>query len=250
MIASGRFGRPIRPLRPAQRRPRRRRTFQTAPADGPGRIGPIRTGRRRMSWGDSCQEVELMSRIQVVYASRHGGTKGIALRIGAVLRDAGHEAFIEDASNHPDAGGFDAYVVASGVYMGSWLKEAVEYLDRNQPTLAGRPVWLLSSGPLPGSTKSIDGVDPLELALGPVEGPGSAGHRRIRTLSDAIGPRDHRVFLGAFDPTDSPKSIAERVVRMMPGSSRMLPPGDFRDWPAIEAWARDIAVALEVIPAA
>ena len=31
---------------------------------------------------------------------------------------------------------------------------------------------------------------------------------------------------------------------MMPGSKGILPAGDFRDWPAIEAWAREIADVL------
>jgi hypothetical protein len=33
-------------------------------------------------------------------------------------------------------------------------------------------------------------------------------------------------------------------VRLMPASKRILPPGDFRDWADIEAWARTIAVAV------
>jgi menaquinone-dependent protoporphyrinogen oxidase len=65
-------------------------------------------------------------------------------------------------------------------------------------------------------------------------------------LAAAIGARDHHVFLGAFDPTDPPKSLPERVVRLLPTASRILPTGDFRDWDAIEAWARDIAKALSV----
>jgi hypothetical protein len=28
---------------------------------------------------------------------------------------------------------------------------------------------------------------------------------------------------------------------MMPGSKSILPPGDFREWDAIEDWAREIA---------
>jgi menaquinone-dependent protoporphyrinogen oxidase len=31
----------------------------------------------------------------------------------------------------------------------------------------------------------------------------------------------------------------------MPAARDILPAGDFRDWPAIEAWAREIAAALE-----
>ena len=52
------------------------------------------------------------------------------------------------------------------------------------------------------------------------------------------------MFLGAFDPKDPPKSMAERVVRMMPVAKGVLPAGDFREWPAIEAWAHEIAAKL------
>lgn len=186
-----------------------------------------------------------MSRVLVVYASRHGGTTGIADRIAEVLRAEDVGVMVADAARKPDPDGdFDGYVVGSGVYMGSWLKEGLEFLDRHQAILAARPVWLFSSGPLPGSSKETVTADPLDVALGPKEGPGSGGHRRIVALAEAVGARDHRVFLGAFDPSDPPGSLSERVVRLMPSSRKILPPGDFRDWDAIEAWAREIAASL------
>jgi menaquinone-dependent protoporphyrinogen oxidase len=180
-------------------------------------------------------------RIQVVSASRHGGTAGIAERIAATLRADGVDVVLADAATRPDPRGFDAVVVGSGVYMGSWLKEGIEYLERHQAALATKPVWLFSSGPLPGSSKQVEGTDPLTNALGPTEGPGSGGHKQIAALENAIRPRAHRVFEGAYDPSDPPKSLPERVVRMMPGSWKVLPVGDFRDWAAIEAWAHEIS---------
>lgn len=185
-----------------------------------------------------------MSKVQVVVASRHGGTMGIAQRIADVLGADGMEVALVDAATRPGVEGFDAHVIGSGVYMGSWLKEAVEFLERHQSTLATRPVWLFSSGPLPGSSKATEGSDPLTVALGPEAGPGSGGHKRIAAVSGAIGPRGHRVFQGAFDPNDPPRSFAERMVRIMPGGERILPAGDFRDWDAIEAWAHEIAQGL------
>src|SRR6186997_2012933 len=146
-----------------------------------------------------------MSRIQVVVATRHGATSGIADRIAEVLRADGLEVMVADAARRPDPDGFDACVIGSAVYMGSWLKEGLEFLERHQEALAAMPVWLFSSGPLPGSTKATESDDPLEVALGPMEGPGSGGHRRIAALAAAIGARDHRVFLGAYDPSDPPK---------------------------------------------
>jgi menaquinone-dependent protoporphyrinogen oxidase len=181
-----------------------------------------------------------------VFASRHGGNAGIAERIAAVLRSEGAEVFVADAAERPDPTGFDGYVVGSGVYMGSWLSEGTEFLERNQSALAAKPVWLFSSGPLLGSSMEKEGADGLTDALGPEDGPGSGGRKKVEALSAAIHPRDHRVFLGAFDPDEPPKSMSERLVRMMPAAKRMLPAGDFRDWDAIEAWAREISAQLAV----
>ena len=192
-----------------------------------------------------------MTRALIVYASRHGGSAGIAACIGRTLEAAGLEVLVRDAAKKPDPTSFDACVVGAGVYMGSWVKEGTDYLARFADTLALRPVWLFSSGPLPGSSKATSATDdPIELALGPSTGPGSGGRRRIDQLTERIGPRDHRVFDGAFDPTRPPRSVSERIVRMMPGSGNILPAGDFRDWPAIEDWARTIAAELREVVAA
>jgi menaquinone-dependent protoporphyrinogen oxidase len=185
-----------------------------------------------------------MAKVLVVYASRHGGTRGIAERIGDVLRAEGLEADVV-AADHAEVGNTDAVIVGSGVYMGSWLKEGIEFIKRNEAGLAARPLWLFSSGPLPGSSKDKGPVDdPITNALGPEDGPGSGGRKKIAELSAATHPRDHRVFFGAFDPNDPPRAMSERFVRMMPAAKGILPPGDFRDWDAIEAWAREIAATL------
>ena len=143
-----------------------------------------------------------MQRVLIVHASRHGGTAGIAERIGDVLRAEGLDAVVAPAADMPDPQPFDACIVGAGVYMGSWVKEGTGYLERYAPALATRPTWLFSSGPLPGSSKEKTGgeVDPIENALGPATGPGSGGRRRIEELAGRIHPRDHRVFQGAFDP--------------------------------------------------
>jgi len=185
-----------------------------------------------------------MTKVLVVFGSRHGGTRGIAERIGDVLRTEGLDAVVAAADEASDVNTVDAFVIGSGVYMGSWLNEPLEFMRRNQDALAARPTWLFSSGPLIGSTKGNADADPVTDALGPADGPGSGGRKKVDELSAAIHPRDHRVFLGAFDPKDPPRAMSERLVRMMPAAKNMLPSGDFRNWDTIEAWAREIASTL------
>jgi menaquinone-dependent protoporphyrinogen oxidase len=186
-----------------------------------------------------------MTSVLVTYGSRHGGTQEIAERIGEVLRADGLEATVAPAADVPSVRNEDAVVIGSGVYMGSWLAEPLEFMERNGVALAARPVWLFSSGPLPGSSKSRTEADPLTDALGPTEGPGSGGRRKVEALSSAIHPRDHHVFFGRFDPADPPRAFSERIVRLMPASKDMLPAGDFRDWTDVETWARGIAATLQ-----
>lgn len=183
-----------------------------------------------------------MRRALIVHASRHGATAGIAERIGEVLRSAEIDAVVAPAAEQPIADGFDAFVVGSGVYMGSWLKEGVEFLERNVETLRTRPTWLFSSGPIPNSSKER----PIEEdryggALGPADGPGSGGRKKIERLAELIVVRDHRIFQGAYDPNDPPKAMSERLARMVPAVKSILPAGDFRQWDVIDEWAKQIA---------
>jgi menaquinone-dependent protoporphyrinogen oxidase len=183
-----------------------------------------------------------MRRALIVHASRHGATAGIAERIGETLRAEGIDVVVAPAAQQPDPTNFDAYVVGGAVYMGSWLKEGIEFLERNVATLRARPTWIFSSGPIPNSSKERPvEEDRYGGALGPADGPGSGGRKKIEGLAELIGARDHRILQGAYDPNDPPKAVSERLARMLPAVKAILPEGDFREWDVIEAWAREIA---------
>ena len=104
-----------------------------------------------------------MSKVLVVFGSRHGATEGIARRIGDVLRSQGLAAPVvsADVVSDEDVRESVGSVVGSAVYMGHWLKEPTEFLEHYPTSLRARAVWLFSSGPLPGSTRSKDPSDPL-----------------------------------------------------------------------------------------
>lgn len=159
--------------------------------------------------------------VLVAYASKHGATRGIAEHIARTLRTLGREADVVpvDAVEHLDA--YDAVVIGSAVYYGSWLKDAAEFVRHNGAVLSERPVWLFSSGPL-GTEVHDSEEQPKE----------------ARELQAAVGARDHRLFFGALDPhtLSFPERMVVKAVR--------APAGDYRDWDAIAAWATDIAGVL------
>lgn len=166
----------------------------------------------------------------VVYESRYGSTKGIAEFIAGRLRECGLDAEARSVDANPDPAAFDAVVLGSAVYLGRWMQGAVEYAERHRASLASRPVWLVSSGPL----TLRDGVT--------VDDPDGVS-QEIATLRETICPRGHRVFFGALDP--GKLGFAKRAMRHLPAARAVLPEGDFRDWDAIGAWADGIAAAVQ-----
>ena len=156
--------------------------------------------------------------VLVAYASKHGSTQGIAERIAEKLRQLGIQVEARPLDEVSDPGSYEPLVIGSAIYYGSWMKEATEWVHRNQAVLARLPVWLFSVGPLGTEVKDAE-QQPKEMA----------------EFQQAIGPREQRVFFGALD--HQRLSFAERMVV----KAVRAPEGDFRDWEAIDAWAANIA---------
>lgn len=156
--------------------------------------------------------------VLVTYASKHGSTVEIAERIAARLRQMGKDAEVRPVEATGDLNPYEAVVIGSAVYFGSWMKEATEFVAANRDALAARPVWLFSSGPT-GETSQPD-------------------PKQVTELNAAIRPRDHRMFGGALD--HHKLSFPERVII----KGVKAPEGDFRDWAEIDAWASTIAHEL------
>lgn len=176
-------------------------------------------------------------KILVAYASRHGATTGIAERIHERLGERGHDVTLRQVAEVDEVSSYDAVVVGSAAYVGAWLKEAAEFVRRNQAVLADRPVWLFSSGPIGTETVDEKGRDVLEATI----------PREFAEFDPQIHPRDMKIFFGAFDPDAPPIGVLEHIGSLFTRMERVrqqMPAGDFRDWPAIDAWSDGIADQL------
>jgi len=156
--------------------------------------------------------------VLVAYASKHGATREVAERIGAILRSGGADVAVLPVDEVGEIEAYDAVVLGSAVYYGKWKKEASAFLEEHRFELAQRQVWLFSSGPTAAP------AEPLHLQVSPHVG--------------SVHARDHRVFGGSLDPAKL--SFLERfIVRGV-----KAPMVDFRDWEEIEAWATAIREQL------
>jgi menaquinone-dependent protoporphyrinogen oxidase len=172
-------------------------------------------------------------KVVVAYASKYGFTKGIAERIADKMRSIGVGAEAKEVDQVDGVAAYDAFVIGSAVFFGKWMKEAHEFVTRNQALLATRPVWLFSSGPVGTETKTKKGESMIEASI----------PKDIEEFKGVISPRDHHVFYGGFN--SSGHGVGGWFVRRIPAASKALIEGDFRNWTEIETWAAGIAKELE-----
>ena len=164
-------------------------------------------------------------KVLVSVASHHGSTSEIAEAITGELRASGVEAELRAADAVQDITGYNAVVFGSAVYTGEWLAAAKCFARAHAWALRTMPVWLFSSGPIgAGDPKPLG--DPAE----------------IPELLKLTGAREHKLFAGKLDRQSL--GIAERLVTRVAQALE----GDFRDWDAVRAWARNIAASLATVP--
>jgi hypothetical protein len=87
-------------------------------------------------------------KVLVCAASKYGATSEIAQAVTDVLAERGCEVTVLPPQEVGPVEEFNAVVLGSAVYMGQWMKPARELAERQATTLADRPVWLFSSGPV------------------------------------------------------------------------------------------------------
>jgi menaquinone-dependent protoporphyrinogen oxidase len=160
--------------------------------------------------------------VLVAYSSKYGATKEIAEKIGQVLIEAGSKVEVAPIDRIKDVASYNAVIAGSAVYAGFWRKDAAEFLKSNESKLAEKPVWLFSTGP------TGEG-DPVQLMKG------WRFPDTLRSVADAIGPRDIAFFHGLLDM--SKLNLGEKLIV----KGIKAPIGDFRDWDAIKKWATSIA---------
>jgi menaquinone-dependent protoporphyrinogen oxidase len=162
----------------------------------------------------------MTGKVMVAFGTTNGSTAQIAEAIAAVLRKDGLTVDTLPARSVASVSSYDAFVVGGGLYTGRWHKDARRFVRRHRRTLAEHPLWLFSSGPLDASAAERD--------IPPVPG--------VKRAMVRLDAREHVTFGGCLEEGAKGR-IAGMILRSGKG-------GDFRDFDAIEAWARRVADEL------
>jgi menaquinone-dependent protoporphyrinogen oxidase len=160
------------------------------------------------------------SSVLVAYGTTNGSTAEIAEAVAKVLREDGLTVDVLPARSVTSVASYEAVVVGGGVYAGRWHKDARRFVRRHRRALAGRPLWMFSSGPLDASASQRD--------IPPVPG--------VKRAMVRLDARGHVTFGGCLEE-GAKGFIARKIVSSGKG-------GDFRDFAEIEAWAKRVADEL------
>ena len=164
---------------------------------------------------------KMEKRVLVTYASKYGSTGGVTDAIGKELcsKDVGADVvLIKNASN---VGLYQGVVIGSAIYMGKWMSEAADFVKKNRDILRQVPVayflvcMTLSQPTEKNRAEVLSYMDPILKAV------------------PEIKPVGIGTFAGAMDYSNL-SWLNKKILK-----SKGTPEGDFRDWNAIRAWARE-----------
>jgi menaquinone-dependent protoporphyrinogen oxidase len=169
--------------------------------------------------------IRLAAKILVAYISRMGSTAEIAQAIAKELEATGNSVEVAEMKGIDTIEGYRAVVIGAPVYLAAIEKDVAHFVARHRDGLFRIPVAAFAVG-----------IAPVDHRVGSVENV----LEKLRVALDPIMPVAVTMFAGRLE-----LARMSFVQRTMTGLMKVLT-GDFRDWEAIRAWARELPALLKV----
>ena len=156
-------------------------------------------------------------KVLVAYGSRAGSTAEIAGRVAEVLNKNGFAAEAVRAGDARDVASYNAVVLGSAVRAGKLMPEVLKFLDKNKAAVEARPFAAFV-------------VCLTMKEQGEKSRAGAAAY--LEPIRQKVKPVSEGLFAGAYNPDK-----VDFVMRTIMNKMIKAPPGDFRRWDEVEAWA-------------
>ena len=164
-----------------------------------------------------------MRKILIAYATRGGSTAEVAEVVAEVLGATGASVDVAPVKNVQDLSGYDAVVIGSAIRMGQWLPEAVDFVQTNRVNLSHIPTaYFVVSAFLRNDTPTM--------------------RQEVRSYLDPVCQLLEPVSIGLFAGKMDYRRLS-CVDRMLAKVMKQRE-GDWRNWEAIESWARALEPLL------
>ncbi len=173
-------------------------------------------------------------KILVTYASQFGTTGEVAEAIGEVLCQTGNTVETKWVKNVKDLNGYDAVIIGSAILYDRWMPEAAEFVKANQRILKQLPVAYFFTC----------------LVLHKLNTKGDLKAKKYSDKLQALVPQVKPVSIGGFVGVldYSKMSFISRLLMKIILFNKGVKEGDYRDWNAIRAWAKDTQSKLNLAP--
>ncbi len=171
----------------------------------------------------------MAKKILVAYSSRVGSTSGVAKAIGKTLAKLGMQVDVRLMNDVKDLTQYQAVIAGSAIRDKKWLPEAMMFLNTFKQDLASRPFaafLVCITLAMPNGSNYLNFVQDF-----------------MQPVRAVVKPVFEGYFAGALDYSKVPFIPEGMQLRILSAASK-TPPGDYRDWTAIDSWAESLPVRL------
>lgn len=172
------------------------------------------------------------NKILIAYASEFGTTGEVAAAIGDVLCQEGNTVETKWIKNVRDINNYDQVIIGGAIHKGNWMSEAKEFVKANQKILQQLPAAYFFTCLVLHKLNPKGDLEAKEYS------------DKLQALVPQVKPVSIGGFAGVLDYSNMgffPRLILKAIL-----SNKGVKEGDYRDWDAIRAWAKDTQLKLNL----
>ncbi len=178
-----------------------------------------------------------MAKILVVYGTTEGHTAGIAQRIGAVMRDVGHEVHVRDSGDLRKATlehAYDGVVVGGSVHAGEHQRSVREFVRQHRDLLDRVPSAFFSVS-LTAAEPDEDARRDVQAVVDRFVQETGWQPRHVEPIAGALVYSQYNIFV---------RHVMKLIAKSHGRSTDTSQDRDYTDWEAVERFARAFAGEL------